>query len=999
MPTPVLAADLLLGVSNPKALERAVADMFSNAVAEGVNHGMKGELGDIQKRLQKAMYTAHINSLKLQDRKEAENLKLQYKRKLDQIKAYYAEVKKQEEEIRQSEERGDAESLRRQYIEEKNRLEQLIRQEQRAIEDNIDRLNHAQKDRMKLLNKGMEQAAEGLGKNLETYADKFESAMGKALSVENLNLADLTKNIGRAFADGAPAMMRLGAQGAAKGETMGGGMGGAMMLLGKSAMALSAAAAPIAGVAAVLGTLVGLFVAADGQAKEFNKSILEGSSAVDLLGTQAVGNSRALSQALDEVRESAMDVSLEFRMSTEEIMAFTRAMNESNVTYREQVKVFGSTGNAMRQALVASQAFGVSGSEVAKMINDMTTSFAYGQNEIAAGFQDIFGAAQMSGMGVRNFFSAVSEATSGMALYNFRLSDTLELMIGLEKLLGEDLAKQALSNSAGKFKEMGYQERLGFRMKMGGGLFKDIAGIETNKAQKEFNRKFESLPEDLRNALAEKAPGAISATGVDARALAKMSGTQIGSLQNMMRDAGFGEMAIQLGNMRRVGKGGGSMMGEAGAETSLAMDLSGAIGYLGNVLISDMSEIQKMAFEQNQGISGTMLKTYEEIQNAVGGRLSSQGKDASAASIARAIAEGGILTEDEQKRLAEVQRDASKSMEEVARTQLTETTGILQELKNRITPLLEGVYDLLNRFTDGPSIRESRTSMEAAQKAAKGFGSFDESSFSKMGESIGLMGPALEQFVQEQRAEFDAKKAAAQRRATFEEAAYNGALEGKSRNDVLGSMTAGMSESQRISLGLAKKTTTRIDAQTGMGGDEYVKAITADQLTEDQLDAVLSAISGSEIAESQKDAKAQVLATEQVTEGVKDLKDVLIRQGLEDITGFAADQQNYGRNRMKIMEEGVTAQEAAAFNRAYGLTGDAALRPSVDDFIYRGNGGSGTITPIHKSDEFYGAKPGGPIANGVGRSVVINNLTINESGDPKKTLQMVKQAIAAASGE
>jgi hypothetical protein len=76
----------------------------------------------------------------------------------------------------------------------------------------------------------------------------------------------------------------------------------------------------------------------------------------------------------------------------------------------------------------------------------------------------------------------------------------------------------------------------------------------------------------------------------------------------------------------------------------------------------------------------------------------------------------------------------------------------------------------------------------------------------------------------------------------------------------------------------------------------------------------------------------------------------------------------------------------------------AGLDPEVQDFIYRGHGGAGTITPINSADQFFGAKPGGAIDKALRRSVVINNLTINESGNPQKTLQMVKQAINAASG-
>lgn len=78
---------------------------------------------------------------------------------------------------------------------------------------------------------------------------------------------------------------------------------------------------------------------------------------------------------------------------------------------------------------------------------------------------------------------------------------------------------------------------------------------------------------------------------------------------------------------------------------------------------------------------------------------------------------------------------------------------------------------------------------------------------------------------------------------------------------------------------------------------------------------------------------------------------------------------------------------------AFGTAG--ALLPAVEDFIYRGSGGAGTITPINTADQFFGAKPGGPIDNAVGASG--RNININiHGGDTQKIYQTVKQALAAS---
>jgi len=67
----------------------------------------------------------------------------------------------------------------------------------------------------------------------------------------------------------------------------------------------------------------------------------------------------------------------------------------------------------------------------------------------------------------------------------------------------------------------------------------------------------------------------------------------------------------------------------------------------------------------------------------------------------------------------------------------------------------------------------------------------------------------------------------------------------------------------------------------------------------------------------------------------------------------------------------------------------------VEDFIYRGNGVRGTITPIATDDQFFGARPGGAIdqaVNGRGGGTVINNIY----GDERRTYDIVKRVLREA---
>lgn len=66
----------------------------------------------------------------------------------------------------------------------------------------------------------------------------------------------------------------------------------------------------------------------------------------------------------------------------------------------------------------------------------------------------------------------------------------------------------------------------------------------------------------------------------------------------------------------------------------------------------------------------------------------------------------------------------------------------------------------------------------------------------------------------------------------------------------------------------------------------------------------------------------------------------------------------------------------------------------VEDFIYRGNGVRGSITPIANDDQFFGARPGGAIDQAVnGRGgTVINNIY----GDERRTYDIVKRVLREA---
>jgi hypothetical protein len=166
-----------------------------------------------------------------------------------------------------------------------------------------------------------------------------------------------------------------------------------------------------------------------------------------------------------------------------------------------------------------------------------------------------------------------------------------------------------------------------------------------------------------------------------------------------------------------------------------------------------------------------------------------------------------------------------------------------------------------------------------------------------------------------------------------------------------------------------------------------------------------------------KDAKAQEDVEKKTEEGVRAIVKELRKQSLDTIAadveaaiiasggevGKFGEKIKAGKEgsglaglRAQLEKGGVSKTEMALMRRLGISTEGLKVDPAAKDFVYQGNSMGGVITPIDDQDSFFGAKPGGALSKMGGRSIVISNLTINESGDPQKTLRMVKQALRAA---
>lgn len=533
--------------------------------------------------------------------------------------------------------------------------------------------------------------------------------MGEALSgaFGKLSSGDFSGLVGSLGGMLTKGLSTVQGAGLAAGGAEAGGMAAAMASIGPAIAVIGASVGAIAAVAAV-------FQMAYEQGKKYNQILTEGAGAGDFFA-QGVGD---MSGSLNDLRDATFDLGRQLRMDTEEIAKFTTALNTSGVTYKEFIGLAGEGKSAQqaffdvtKTAIVAAKGLGIeAGDAAAFMDKSMRDLGKTSLVEIQGAFGMIGDAAARSGMSVKSFFTAINEATSGMALHNIRLEDTIGLMLTMTKVLGEDAAKER-AKMEGQFRQMGYQERIKTVMTTGTATTSKIVGADA-RAQAA------ALGEPLTKAIGTfgKSVGADLVAGgkISIEKLGKMDEKQYRSLVTTLRasnDANAVVAARQLDNIRDLAKGAlkpgdtlaqADALGQLSKSGELAMQLASASAVLGQKGISSMEGLTRAAFEQITGMSGENFEIMKRLDRELRGQF-----DAVQEKVRL-----GTATEEEQKfakmdfteavaagfgkeEMAKGVRAGFTGMERMTDQLLTETQSFTTVLKNQVAFMLEGIYNLI----------------------------------------------------------------------------------------------------------------------------------------------------------------------------------------------------------------------------------------------------------------------------------------------------------------
>jgi hypothetical protein len=521
-------------------------------------------------------------------------------------------------------------------------IQKRLGAEEAALQDRIQKQDHAIERQGKYMEKSWRNAAGEAG---QEAADEF----GSALTSGSVDLKGLGKKLAGGLS-GAAGKAGAGAKQAAGG-----------MEAGKMASALGGIGSALGALAAVIGPLtaiIGVLFAADAQAKAFNKTILESAGVADLAyGSGTIGGVRELEARLNDLQQAAVNVSGATRESTKDILASLAAANAAGLQYAEMTKFVEGASTSLEAyqsfasvAVNQARMLGVSVNVISEQMATWSEDLGGSLDDMQKSFTKITQAAMQSGFGTKRLFTAVSQATSGTALYNSALDETIALMGQLSKSLGKSGASEFVKALQKGFAGEGYQDRFKRLMIAGKGDMSEIFENEANTTIKTFSSKFGTA---LQGVTFEGAALKVGAELQDAMGsgdmtmaidkMAKMSEQELRSLVTQTENQGNPEMAQQLQTMIRLSKGTQGSL----SEQAKGLDALGAGGVLaskitsglGGRAISEMSALELAAFESYAGISGEQLVELRRVDSQLRGQYERMGEIAAAAK-ASAVADG-----------------------------------------------------------------------------------------------------------------------------------------------------------------------------------------------------------------------------------------------------------------------------------------------------------------------------------------------------------------------
>lgn len=730
-----------------KMLEVSGAFKIDKEFVDGINNATKGAANAFNEILAKGVTQAGLGpGFKKRMEAGAGQLRSGMIDAAEKVSSIYKKIKDVEaeyaKEIARHQEEGQKEQLRKEAVARINGLKKEAQAHEKRLRENeqqfkkeihhedrkVKRAIRGVKEQEELRTKYVDFMSERLGTRLQIGAEKFGTTVDSLLqeSFDPRNFANFFQGFGKGLRSAAEGMK---AAGAARG-----GVGGVTQAgIGKLVGGVGKLVGVLGGVVAGFSALVGIILKADAQMAEFNKTILEGGSALDL----QVENWWETSTALNTLAEAAHDFNNNMRWRTlaKEQAAIIAGFNQAGYTIREMVEGIKSAKEQVKKfqeatstALTYAYLLGESAPKIAADMATAMEDFGLSLKGVRERFAAISEGARQSGFSTKDFYSKVLEITSGMTLYNIRLEEAAGLLMRVGKILGKRAGADFLKSIAGAMKGEGIEERIKRVMLTGQDKMKAIFETTAKNTALDFANKLATSvdPEKTRTALSD-AFKQVGVTGVDipgiedlkksGTARSQFAKTMIKTLQGLSpakQEELMARVAVNNQDLARQmrtliessqgAKGGVLNMAKNLDALDLGGKLAAEINRMSVMFGDDMSKwgvAQIAAFTKNTGVSMEQFrqlkmvsgrlkanfgileqqrKRMEELAAQKGGTNTPEYKNLVAAQQQQAASMGAMVTKNEKGQyiIAKAQKDASGTFKGMTDRQIKNTREFIQ---------------------------------------------------------------------------------------------------------------------------------------------------------------------------------------------------------------------------------------------------------------------------------------------------------------------------------
>lgn len=454
----------------------------------------------------------------------------------------------------------------------------------------------------------------GQGQRLGAWAEDAGHVFGSAIeeafkTIETRDLPGFISKLGKGISKAGDM-----AEAKSSDSAMGGIFGGLGTLLKTIGPVVAGIGALIGGVAA----LFGLVMDARKEVQEYNKSLFDaGVTAGDL-----AKKSWDLKGSVDNLRKGfrqATDFNMEWGVTAKENLQILGAYAQAGIVIDEIAQKTDNATDSMDRFKVASETaltyaklFGVEVNTMAENVGSYMENLGMTFESMQESLSAIHTAAMDSGFGVKRFYGMVLQATSGMSMYNVRLSETAGLMASLGKILGAkegaEMVTKALQGNMG-MSTLDREKRVRLRGKSETmATARQAAGYNAEDMIRKINSFAETNKDkgkDLKDAISK-------ALGKD---FAKLTGTEfasrLGNLDSEKRSTMMAEIKAANQDMVKVmqglyGQSQGYRKGPGAAQAAFQFLSPGA------KIWEDMNQLEKVLQGKNRNIGSIDLTNVQD---------------------------------------------------------------------------------------------------------------------------------------------------------------------------------------------------------------------------------------------------------------------------------------------------------------------------------------------------------------------------------------------------